>query len=88
MVGAEEKDSENLLKAGWEIWNSKSPIPYGNIAKESHTLIRARVCWPSNLFIVKADVKVAVNIEQTQMPIRIQNIANTRPGNERGARSP
>ena len=38
--------------------------------------------------MVKADVKVAVNIEQIQIPIIIQHIANARPRNVRGARSP
>lgn len=44
--------------------------------------------WPSNTFIVRADVKVAVNIEQIQIPIMIQHIAKARPSNVRGARSP
>ena len=47
-----------------------------------------RLFLVSRLIVVSDVVKVAVNIEQMQIPIRIQHTAKVLPNREMGARSP
>lgn len=52
------------------------------------TLEPGRLFLVSRLIVVSDVVKVAVNIEQMQIPIRIQHTAKVLPNREMGARSP
>jgi hypothetical protein len=52
------------------------------------TLARARVFFSSNVMVVKAVVKVAVKMEQMQIPIIIQKMEKSRPKIDLGALSP